>query len=131
MRGQAAAIGAAGATINVGSPLMAMTEANEAIERDLLRSRRFEQMGVTEKKDEIEFAKETKLATLDALTISNELFGARSIPIVNTPMLGALVKVTGYLKLESLFEPIMKAWPGSRGEKNIEAVKIGYEQVAL
>ena len=46
-------------------------------------------------------------------------------------MLGALVKVTGYLKLESLFEPIMKAWPGSRGEKNIEAVKIGYEQVAL
>lgn len=85
----------------------------------------------TKKKDDIEFAKGAKLATLDALTISNELFGARSIPIVNTPMLGALVKVTGYLKLESLFEPIMKAWPGSRGEKNIEAVKIGYEQVTL
>jgi len=85
----------------------------------------------TKKKDEIGFAKGAKLATLDALTISNELFGARSIPIVNTPMLGAMVKVTGYLELESLFEPIMKAWPGSRGEKNIEAVKIGYEQVAL
>jgi 2-oxoacid:acceptor oxidoreductase gamma subunit (pyruvate/2-ketoisovalerate family) len=85
----------------------------------------------TKKKDDIEFAKGAKLATLDALNISNELFGARSIPIVNTSMLGALVKVTGYLEIESLFEPIMKAWPGNRGEKNIEAVKLGYEHVAL
>jgi len=68
-----------------------------------------------------------KVSTLDALTISNELFGARSIPIVNTSMLGALVKATGYLELESLFDPIMKAFPG-RGEANIEAVKLGYER---
>ena len=85
----------------------------------------------TKKPDEVEFAKGYKVATLDALNISNELFGARSIPIVNTSMLGALVKVTGYLELESLFDPIMKAWPGSRGEKNIQAVKLGYEHVAL
>jgi 2-oxoisovalerate ferredoxin oxidoreductase gamma subunit len=83
----------------------------------------------TKKKDDIEFAKGARLATLDALTISNELFGARSIPIVNTPMLGAMVKITGYLELESLFEPILKAWPGSRGEKNIQAAKLGYESV--
>ncbi len=85
----------------------------------------------TKKPNDIEFAKGAKLATLDALTISNELFGARSIPIVNTSMMGALVKVTGYLELESLFEPIMKAWPGSRGEKNIHAEKLGYEHVTL
>jgi len=80
---------------------------------------------------EVGFAKGARVATLDALTISNELFGARSIPIVNTSMMGALVKATGYLELESLFEPIMKSFPGSRGEKNIQAVKLGYENSAL
>jgi 2-oxoacid:acceptor oxidoreductase gamma subunit (pyruvate/2-ketoisovalerate family) len=76
------------------------------------------------------FPGEAEVATLDALTISNELFGARSIPIVNTSMLGALVRATGYLELESLYEPIMKAFPG-RGEANIEAVKLGYERTRL
>ncbi len=85
----------------------------------------------TKKPEEVGFAKGAKVATLDALTISNELFGARSIPIVNTSMMGALVKATGYLDLESLFEPIMKSFPGSRGEKNIQAVKLGYENSAL
>ncbi|MFA9436277.1 MAG: 2-oxoacid:acceptor oxidoreductase family protein [Candidatus Bathyarchaeota archaeon] len=85
----------------------------------------------TKKPEEVGFAKRAKVATLDALTISNELFGVRSIPIVNTSMMGALVKATGYLELESLFEPIMKSFPGSRGEKNIQAVKLGYENSAL
>ena len=85
----------------------------------------------TKKPNEVGFANGAKVATLDALTISNELFGARSIPIVNTSMLGALVQTTGYLDLESLFEPIMKAFPGTRGEKNIQAVKLGYEHAEL
>jgi len=85
----------------------------------------------TKKPDEAGFAEEAKVATLDALTISNELFGARSIPIVNTSMLGALVKATGYLELESLFDPIMKTFPGSRGEQNIEAAKLGYERTRM
>ena len=81
----------------------------------------------TKEPGEAGFPGDAKVSTLDALTISNELFGARSIPIVNTSMLGALVKATGYLELESLFDPIRKAFPG-RGEPNIEAVKLGYER---
>lgn len=71
--------------------------------------------------------KTSNIATLDALTISMEIFGPRSIPIVNTSMLGALVKTTEYVELESLYEPIMKAFPGDRGEQNIKAVKLGYK----
>lgn len=82
----------------------------------------------TSEPGDVEFAKGYNVATLDALTISNELFGARSIPIVNTSMIGALVKTTGALMLESLYDPIMKTFPGSRGERNIEAIKLGYER---
>ncbi len=85
----------------------------------------------TVKPEEVDFRENAKTATLDALTISNDLFGARSIAIVNTSMLGAFVKATGAIKIESLYEPIMKAFPGSRGEKNIEAVKIGYEKTVV
>ena len=85
----------------------------------------------TSKPEEVDFRENAKTATLDAMTISNDLFGARSIPIVNTSMLGAFIKATGALKLESLYDPIMKAFPGSKGEKNIEALKIGYEKTVI
>lgn len=55
LRGQAAAIGASGAVIGVGSPLMTMTETAENVERDLLRTQRIEGMEVTKREDEIEF----------------------------------------------------------------------------
>lgn len=35
------------------------------------------------------------------------------------------------LELESLPNPIMKAFPGSRREKNVQAVKLGYEHTDL
>lgn len=73
-------------------------------------------------------AKLIKVATLDALNISNEVFGLRSIPIVNMPMLGALVKITGWIKLDSLTEPIRAVFPSTAGDKNIKAVKLGYER---
>jgi Pyruvate/2-oxoacid:ferredoxin oxidoreductase gamma subunit len=46
-------------------------------------------------------------------------------------MLSALIKATGYLKMESLFEPIMNTFPGVRGEKNIEAFKKGFEKTQI
>jgi pyruvate ferredoxin oxidoreductase gamma subunit len=53
----------------------------------------------------------------------------RAIPITNTTMLGAIAKVTDWVKLESLFEPIRHTFPGRIGEINIEACKKGYEIV--
>ena len=66
------------------------------------------------------------VATLDATSISTELFGPRAIPIVNTILMGAIAKATDWVKLENLFEPIMHAFPGRIGELNVEACKKGY-----
>ena len=70
-----------------------------------------------------------KVATLDATGISAEVFGVRAIPIVNTTMLGAVAKTTGWVKLESLSEPIRHQLPGKVGELNIKACKRGWEAV--
>ena len=66
------------------------------------------------------------VATLDATSISTEIFGPRAIPIVNTILMGAIAKATDWVKLENLFEPIMHTFPGRIGELNVEACKKGY-----
>jgi 2-oxoacid:acceptor oxidoreductase gamma subunit (pyruvate/2-ketoisovalerate family) len=72
-----------------------------------------------------------KIAVVDATGISTEVFGQRAIPIVNTPMLGAIAKATDWVKIESLYEPIIHQLPGKLGELNIKAVKCGFESVKV
>jgi len=69
----------------------------------------------------------SKVATVDATSLSAEMFGVRAIPITNTIMMGAIAKATDWVKLESLYEPIMHAFPGRIGELNVDACKKGYE----
>ena len=52
--------------------------------------------------------------------------GILGLPIVNTTMLGALIKATGIVKLESLEEPLKERF-GKVAMKNIEAMKKAYE----
>ena len=73
----------------------------------------------------------SKLATVDATSVSIEALGERAIPITNTAMLGALSHVTGWVKLVSLFQPIRRAFPGGIGESNVVAVSRGYERVSV
>ncbi len=73
----------------------------------------------------------SKVATLDATSISADIFGVRAIPIVNTIMMGAIAKVTDWVELESLYDPIMHSFPGRIGELNIEACKRGHEAVEV
>jgi 2-oxoacid:acceptor oxidoreductase gamma subunit (pyruvate/2-ketoisovalerate family) len=70
-----------------------------------------------------------KTATLDATGISAEVFGVRAIPVVNTPMLGAIAKATSWVKLESLAEPIKHQLPGKVGDLNVKACQRGWEAV--
>jgi len=72
-----------------------------------------------------------KIATVDATGVSNELFGPRSIPITNTTMLAAFSKATGWVKLETLFEPIKERFGGRIGEANIKACKMGFERTKV
>jgi len=86
----------------------------------------------TVKPDEIDLGVPlSKVATIDASAISAEVFGVRAIPIVNTIMMGAIARATDWVKLDSLFEPIMHTFPGRIGELNVEACKRGYDAVEV
>lgn len=71
-----------------------------------------------------------KVYTVDATKIALDCFG-RALP--NSPMLGALCKVTGLISLDHLLEDVRKSFGKKFAEKiingNLEATKRGYEEV--
>lgn len=64
-----------------------------------------------------------KVATVNATAIAREVLG---VPITNTTMIGALLKVSDAVKLESLVEPIKHRF-GKIADRNYEACKKAYE----
>jgi pyruvate ferredoxin oxidoreductase gamma subunit len=68
-----------------------------------------------------------KVAIVNATIIARKLLG---VPIVNTTMLGALIKATKIVALESLVEPIGERF-GGRAKSNIDACNKAYEQTLL
>jgi len=73
------------------------------------------------------FGGKGRLAVVDATTIARETLG---VTIVNTTMIGALVKATGVVKVESLMEPVQERF-GRLAEKNINAIKRAIEQTVV
>ena len=76
-----------------------------------------------------EFDKNKKwgLAVIDATKIAHEVLG---VNIVNTTMLGALLKATGVVKLESLNEPMQERF-GRLAERNMSAMKRAFEETKV
>lgn len=68
-----------------------------------------------------------KIATVDAMGIARAVLG---LPIVNTTMIGAMVKAAGVVKLASLEEP-MKERFGKVATKNVEAMRKAYEETVV
>ena len=68
-----------------------------------------------------------KLAVVNAATIARETIG---VPIVNTTMLGALVKATEIVELEALTEPLKERF-GARAKGNIDACHRAYEETEI
>lgn len=68
-----------------------------------------------------------KVAWVNATQIAREEIG---LPITNTTMLGALIKATGAVDLESLFEPFEHRF-GKVAEKNINALKRAYQETRI
>ncbi len=68
-----------------------------------------------------------KLAVVDASKIAREVIG---LPITNTTMVGALVKGTRILEVESLEEPFRRRF-GRIAPRNIEAMKRAYEETRV
>lgn len=68
-----------------------------------------------------------RLAIIDATKIARELLG---VPIVNTTMLGALLRATEVVKLESLVEPLNRRF-GRLAERNISAMKKAFDETKV
>ena len=67
------------------------------------------------------------MALVDANKIAREVLG---VPIVNTTMLGALLKATGVVQVESLDHPLRERF-GPLAPKNFNALQEAYAQTVI
>ena len=68
-----------------------------------------------------------KVAVIDATKIAREILG---VPIVNTTMLGAVVKTTEIVEKDSLQEPLTKRF-GKLAERNFQAMERAYQETLI
>lgn len=73
------------------------------------------------------FENRFRVATVDANIIAREVLG---VPIVNTTMMGALLRASGVLTLEDMVEPLKYRF-GRLAEKNINAMKRAFEETRI
>lgn len=66
-----------------------------------------------------------RLATVDATTIAREELG---VPIANTTMIGAVIKATDAISIDSINEPVRERF-GRLAERNVKALKRAYQAV--
>jgi len=74
-----------------------------------------------------EFGINWRLATINATSIAREILG---VPITNTTMVGALLRATEVIKLESLLEPLKHRF-GRLAERNFEAMQRAYNETTV
>ncbi|MCD6390400.1 MAG: 2-oxoacid:acceptor oxidoreductase family protein [Dehalococcoidia bacterium] len=74
-----------------------------------------------------EFGYKWLVAAVNATRIARETIG---IPITNTAMMGALLKITEMVKMESLVEQLQERF-GTRAKGNIEAVERAYKETVI
>ncbi|MEA3253619.1 MAG: 2-oxoacid:acceptor oxidoreductase family protein [Chloroflexota bacterium] len=74
-----------------------------------------------------DFGYKWPVATVDATKIARETI---KLPITNTAMIGAFLKVTELLKMDSLVVQLKERF-GTRAEGNIEAMKRAYHETVV
>lgn len=74
-----------------------------------------------------EFGFRHTLALVDANKIAREVLG---VPIVNTTMLGVLLRATGVVRVEAMEAPIQDRF-GPLAAKNFNALKVAFEQTTI
>ncbi|HEY0088733.1 MAG TPA: 2-oxoacid:acceptor oxidoreductase family protein [Candidatus Lokiarchaeia archaeon] len=72
--------------------------------------------------------KDLNIATIDATRIALEIMGTN---ITNTIILGSLIRVSHLFTLEQLNDAIMKRFKGEIAAKNIQAVKMAYDETCI
>ena len=84
------------------------------------------------KPDNFNFSKKYNVATVDAtgIAIKHEIL-VGGIPVVNTPILGAVPKILDRVKLSSIQTVVRSKWKGEGGERNVKATKDAYDEVEV
>jgi pyruvate ferredoxin oxidoreductase gamma subunit/2-oxoisovalerate ferredoxin oxidoreductase gamma subunit len=79
--------------------------------------------------NDFDFSKIFKVFTCDATAIAVKYsLGTKTQPIVNTAILGAFSKATGFVKLESIISAVSEK-VSSKLEDNIKAIEEAYSKV--
>ncbi len=86
----------------------------------------------TDKKpEELDFPKKYKVATINATEIAvKHKLGTLASPIVNTAIVGAVVKILKLAKIESVLEAVREGVP-VKPEENMAAAKEAYEKTQV
>ncbi|MFH1013936.1 MAG: 2-oxoacid:acceptor oxidoreductase family protein [Thermoplasmatota archaeon] len=81
---------------------------------------------------EFAFSKKYNVATVDATGIAIKYdIVVGGIPVVNTPILGAIPQILNKVTLPSIQATIREKWKGSAGEKNVKATQEAYDTVEV
>jgi 2-oxoisovalerate/pyruvate ferredoxin oxidoreductase gamma subunit len=78
------------------------------------------------------FAKKFRVATVDAAAISiRHKLLVGGIPIINTPILGCVPRVTEVVTIESIEQAIKEQWKGEAGNRNALAAREAFQETEV
>jgi len=86
----------------------------------------------TKKPRDFDFSKKYHVATVDAtgIAIKHDIL-VGGIPVVNTPILGAVPKILDRVTLKSIQDTVKGKWKGELADKNVKATQDAYDQVEV
>ena len=89
-------------------------------------------INTTKEPEYFDFSNKYQVATVDAtgVAIKHDIL-VGGIPVVNTPILGAVPKILDRVTLPSIQAVIKNKWKGEGGEINVKATQDAYESVEV
>jgi Pyruvate/2-oxoacid:ferredoxin oxidoreductase gamma subunit len=89
-------------------------------------------INTTKDPKDFDFSKKYTVATIDATGVAIKqgiLVGG--IPVVNTPILGAVPRILDRVTLKSIQETVKGKWKSDLATKNVNATQDAYDQVEV
>ena len=89
-------------------------------------------INTTKKPNDFPFSKDVNVATVDAtgIAIHHDIL-VGGIPVVNTPILGAVPRVLDKVTLESIQQAIKDKWQAGQATMNVNATQDAYDAVEV
>ena len=89
-------------------------------------------INTTKNPKDFDFSKKYDVATVDATSIAlkHEIL-VGGIPVVNTPILGAIPKILDRVTLKSIQDTVKGKWKGELADKNVKATQDAYDGVEV